>query len=169
MSNISLEASIRTCKIDTAWAERVQSDRFFNPNHMVCPVWNGMDSVGRRVCPDSFNTKSAGCNSAEDRLLVENDQRPQYFEYINLSANGVRGDIYADTSMCGDVGAANSAIRKGYKYHGSFGQDWKANTYPACGVSPYSEAMAQESYDRRQQQFEEVASQSQCNRKMAGV
>ena len=38
--SISLEGSIRTCKVDTAWDVRAQSDRFFNPNQMICPVWD---------------------------------------------------------------------------------------------------------------------------------
>ena len=32
MSLISLEGSVRTCKVNTAWANRIQSDRFENPN-----------------------------------------------------------------------------------------------------------------------------------------
>ena len=92
--NISLESAIRTCKVDTAYANKVESDRFLNPQNMLCPLWNGLDTSGRRVCPDSFWTKNAGCNSAEDRVVVENNQRPQYMEYINLSANGIDGGIY---------------------------------------------------------------------------
>ena len=41
---ISLEASTRTCKVDTASAARIESDRFLNPNLVVCPVWNGFRS-----------------------------------------------------------------------------------------------------------------------------
>jgi len=93
--SVSLEAALRTCKVDTGWASKVQSDRFLNPNIMVCPVWDGFDTAGRMVCPDSFYTKRAGCNSAEDRVVVENNvSRPQYMEYINLNANGISGEIY---------------------------------------------------------------------------
>lgn len=84
MSGIfSLEASIRTCKTDVGYAERIQSDRFFNPKLSVCPVWNGLDAAGRVACADSFNTKREGCNSALDRVGVENLQRPQYMNYIS--------------------------------------------------------------------------------------
>ena len=31
----SLEGALRTCKVDTGWAARIQSDRFENPNLMV--------------------------------------------------------------------------------------------------------------------------------------
>ena len=79
MSNLSLQKSIRTCKVETGWANRIESDRFLNPNVMVCPLWNGMNLKGQAVCPDSFVTKSRGCNSAKDRVVVENDLRPDYF------------------------------------------------------------------------------------------
>ena len=95
MSLISLEGALRTCKVDTGWASRIQSDRFENPALMVCPVWNGRDLAGRPVCPDSFVTKTAGCNSAVDRVDVENTvTRPQYVEYLGLDAAGINGDIY---------------------------------------------------------------------------
>ena len=47
--SISLEAAIRTCKVDTGWANKVESDRFLNPNNMMCPIWTGVDSAGRSV------------------------------------------------------------------------------------------------------------------------
>lgn len=97
--SLSIESAVRTCKVDTGWANKVQSDRFENPNLMVCPFWNGVDTAGRRVCPDSFMTKSAGCNSPEDRVVVENNvSRPAYMGYINLNAAGLAGDIYGDTA-----------------------------------------------------------------------
>jgi hypothetical protein len=98
--SVSLESALRTCKVDTAWASRIQSDRFQNPNNMVCPIWNGMDTAGRSVSENSFYTKRAGCNNATDRVNVENSvSRPQYMEYITLSANGIAGNIYTDQSL----------------------------------------------------------------------
>ena len=95
---ISLEAAIRTCKVDTAYANKVESDRFLNPELMVCPLWNGRDTAGRPVAPDSFYTKRAGCNSAEDRVVVENGvSRPQYMQYINLEASGIQGNIFGNS------------------------------------------------------------------------
>jgi hypothetical protein len=148
---ISLEKSVRTCKVDTAWANRVESDRFFNPNLMVCPVFNGMDSAGRQVCPDSFYTKNAGCNSPEDRVVVENNLRPQYFEYINLAEPGVAGDIYAaNVAAAGgnpyfqqsmpylEVGASNAnlaAVRNCPGY-GNFGTQMGAKVLANCSVMP---------------------------------
>ena len=83
MSIVNLESTIRTCKTNTSNAERMLSDRFLNPGNMVCPVWNGLDTAGRLACQDSFYTKRAGCNSAQDRVGVENIQRPQYMQYIS--------------------------------------------------------------------------------------
>jgi len=164
MSALSLEAAIRTCKVDTAWANRVESDRFFNPNNMVCPVWNGLDSAGRPACPDSYWTKAAGCNSSEDRLLVENDLRPQYMEYINLSANGFTSDMYADNAIWQNAGLATQDLRKTGKMHGSFGQDWKGVTYPPCGYTAYATAMAQEAQGNRQLQAQVEGYRGDCAR-----
>lgn len=150
--SISLESAVRTCKVNTAWANRVESDRFFNPAVQVCPVWTGVDSAGRRVCPDSFMTKTAGCNSAEDRVLVENDQRPQYMEYINLSANGFGADLYGDNMMWNANKNAEANIKYGQeKIHGNVGQDWRALVYPGCNYDAYKTAMAQEKQAMRKQ------------------
>ena len=82
--SLSLESAVRTCKVITGEANRIESDRFFNPENLVCPVWNGVDDLGRQACYDSYYTKSRGCNNAEDRILVENAVwRPQYVQYHN--------------------------------------------------------------------------------------
>ena len=92
MANISLEGSIRTCRIDSGWANKLYSDRFLNPSNMLCIPWNGVDTSGRPVCADSYYTKTPGCNSALDRVHVENLLRPQYMEYVTLDAEGIKGD-----------------------------------------------------------------------------
>jgi len=101
MSTISLESALRTCKVNPDWANRIESDRFIGPaSQKMCPMWNGFDSFGRPVCPDSFKNKSAGCNSAEDRIIVENHvTRPQYIPYINLNIEGVTGDFMYDKDL----------------------------------------------------------------------
>jgi hypothetical protein len=145
--NISLGASIRTCKIDPAYASKVQSDRFLNPGNMMCPIWNGYDSAGRPACTNSFNTKYAGCNSAEDRVFVENYQRPQYVEYVNLNSGGISGDIYGPTppySMnqwskmkgASDLHVANNLT-------GNYGLQFGSNVFPNCGVNAYTRGMQQ--------------------------
>jgi hypothetical protein len=112
MANISLEGSIRTCKVDTAWANKLESDRFFNPNVMLCPAWNGVDTSGRTVDPSSYRTTNAGCDSAGYRIGVENDLRPKYMEYINLDAEGIRGDQLCQQFGMNDIGSANAQCRQ---------------------------------------------------------
>jgi hypothetical protein len=92
--SISLLGSINVCKVNTGWANKIQSDRFENPSNLLCPLWNGQDNFGRFVHPDSFVTKNAGCNSADDRVAVENFLRPQYMEYVALDAAGFNAPLY---------------------------------------------------------------------------
>jgi hypothetical protein len=145
--NISLEGSIRTCKVDTGYANKIYSDRFLNPCNMVCPQWNGYDTSGRPACPDSFMTKQAGCNSAEDRVYVENYQRPRYVEYVNLDAGGIDGEFYGtntpNTMNQWDSMKGVSDLRGINCITGNFGQQFGSSVFPNCGVHQYSRAMAQ--------------------------
>jgi hypothetical protein len=156
--SISLTSSVRSCKIDTAWAPRIESDRFLNPDNMVCPVWNGFDTAGRSVCPDSFYTKRRGCNSAEDRVIVENNQRPQYAEYITLSAAGINADIYSPQDVQGydqnkDMMNWNREVKRTIdnnemqEDNPHFGVQFGAHALGSCNSAcsqPYETAMAQE-------------------------
>jgi hypothetical protein len=136
MSTISLEGSIRSCKVDNAWADKLQSDRFLNPNNMVCPVWNRVDTAGRPVCRDSFYTKSAGCNSAADRVNIENKLRPQYIEYVNLDAAGIKGGL--DCSREGyvnpDTTCRQKVLNQANNYTGRFGYEsnFSRSIIPNC-------------------------------------
>jgi hypothetical protein len=144
--NLSLEGSIRTCKIDTAYANKIFSDRFLNPGNMVCvqPTLYGSD--GRPGCPDSLYTKAAGCNSAEDRVFVENYQRPRYVEYVNLSAGGIDGEFYGtpNTMTQWDQAKAVSDLQAMNGISGNFGMQFGANVFPNCGVKQYTRAMDQD-------------------------
>lgn len=152
MATISLESAIRTCKVDTAYANKVESDRFLNPSLMMCPVWNGLDTTGRQVCPDSYWTKRAGCNSAQDRVLVENSvSRPQYMEYINLSAQGIDGAIYGNTMPWNEVGQTSRELDAANKITGNFGLQFGASTYPGCNYYPYEQALKQEEAQAKKQ------------------
>lgn len=143
---VSLNSSVRTCKIDPAYASKIQSDRFLNPNNAVCPAWNGYDAAGRPACANSFMTKSAGCNTAEDRVGVENSQRPQYLEYINLSSNGIQGNIYGDPSYAGQ-GYGVQMCDEGQG--GNFGIQLDSVRYPGCGTYNYIRGMQQNQEDLR--------------------
>jgi len=118
-AGISLEKSIRTCKVVTGWADKVQSARFQDPNSQICLMWDGTNSKGQGVHPDSFYTKSAGCNSALDRVAVENNLRPSYMEYITLNAGGIK---LGYESMGRDgVNQRGNQLKDGLNQTGQFG------------------------------------------------
>jgi hypothetical protein len=143
---ISLESALRTCKVNPEWANRLESNRIIGPaSEKTCPLWTGFDLAGRPACPDSFNTKSAGCNSALDRLQVENEvSRPQYIPYINLSMEGITGEwLYDDRYQNSQQ---NSLFYQNlHNNGGTFGQQLSATIRPggACTYDSYQQAMAQ--------------------------
>jgi len=189
MSNISLEASVRTCKVNTGWSNRIQSDRFQNTNLMMCPVWNERDLTGRKVCEDSFYTKREGCNSALDRINVENDQRPQYAEYITLDTSGYRANMYGDQKTGvetyrphvehyvqgmeknmqeHDATLGCQTLDNVHNYTGQFGYvtGFRQNVEPTCSIYPMEYAMASMAQQQRYAQGMSQASKSESYRNM---
>jgi hypothetical protein len=153
MSSLSLTKSIRTCKVDTGKAEQIQTDRFFNPNNMVCIPWGGHNNKGQKVCLDSWYTKTPGCNSAMDRVVVENDLRPDYADNINLNTSGIDGNIYENQSQWTNSGRANKWLDERNLLTGNFGLQYQADVQSGCTLGAYENAMAEESQNNRQQQF----------------
>lgn len=152
----SLEGALRTCKVDTSWANRIQSDRFENPELMVCPVWTGFDNSGRPVSADSYYTKSPGCNTPEDRVFVENALRPQYFQYVSLDAAGLGGNIYntRDNMLHYDTQTRTRGLDQlNPQLTGQWGNDPSGSTiYPSCNKNPYGLGQAQLAQTSRNQQ-----------------
>jgi hypothetical protein len=174
MSNISLEASVRTCKVNTGYANKIQSDRFLNSNNLLCPTWNERDLTGRKVCADSFWTKRAGCNSATDRISVENYQRPQYAEYITLDANGIQGNMYGDPGVAvenfvdlhrRDEELEYEALNNVHNITGQFGMvtGFRQNIEANCAPG-YETAMAAVAQENRQRQAEMYGNIQQARR-----
>lgn len=91
MATPSLSKNIATTRVETGLAPNLAS-RDQKPNEMVCPTWTGRDLLGREVCPYSFNNTTAGCSCADERIVIENDLRPKYFQYITLSSGGLNAD-----------------------------------------------------------------------------
>jgi hypothetical protein len=148
MANVSLNASIRSCKVDSGYASKIQSDRYLNPGNMICPIWNGVDTAGRQASINSFNTKNAGCNSAEDRLYVENYQRPQYVEYVNLSAAGYQDPKKLTIPEFSQM-KAKSQLKKSHNVAGNYGLQFGSNVYPNCSVNNYENGMRMGMYSQK--------------------
>ena len=172
MSSLSLDASIRTCKVETGQATRIQSDRFQNPNNIVCVPWNGYNLKGQAVCADSFYTKTPGCNSALDRVSVESDLRPDYAAYINLNMAGLQGDIYGNQMAWDKSGSANAWEDSRNKITGNYGNQFQSTNYQTCGLNSYERAMAQTQQANRgaayannaynQNQYRQAAGSGSC-------
>jgi hypothetical protein len=118
MSNVSLTANILTSKVITGNADRLQTYRIQDSDAMMCPVWNGQDLTGRQAGEYSFYTKRAGCNSAMDRIVVENFLRPSYTNFVTQNAAGIAGYVYETPSgtnfqKAEDVAATNQRIAAG--------------------------------------------------------
>ena len=142
----SLDASIRTCRIDTGYAEKLFSDRYLNPHVNICPTWQGTDLTGRPACGSSFNNKTAGCNSPRERIEVENANRPQYIQYVNLDAAGIIGDLSmpdgAPSLTQWQSMRAADELDQIAGIAGSFNQQQAANIHPSCSANKYRNAMA---------------------------
>ena len=124
---------------------------------MVCIPWNGLNNKGQAVAPDSQWTKTPGCDSAEDRVMVENEQRPKYFNYVTLGAQGVNGDLYGRSST--DDNFVNAVGREVFNQNrnqltGNFGSQFGANVaYQGCSVNAYERAQAQVAQAQRAQNY----------------
>lgn len=97
MSSLSMQKSLRTCKVDTSWADKMKSERVLTTCELSCPMWNGLDQYGRSVCQDTCRLETAGCTTASDRINIENYHRPAYFTYVNLDGFGIQGRMYENS------------------------------------------------------------------------
>ena len=167
----SLIGAVQTCTMDTADAIRLQSDRFLNPNVMVCPIWNGINLKGQQVCPDSFYTKSAGCNSAEDRVVVENNLRPKYFDLITLNAGGINANIYGNVDdHIQSVNRQKMLDQIPQKHTGNYGLEFgRYRRSTSCGIGAYENAMKQEAQTLRGQNAMNNGYQAYKNRSCSGM
>ena len=182
MSTFSLLSAINVCKVNTGYADKIQSDRYEDPKNMLCPLWNGQDSVGRVVCPDSYYTKAPGCASANDRVSVENDLRPRYFEYVGLDAYGLNAPMSQNAADRQRKGEFN-------KITGNFGFNYDStNTHRdnmvngASGSGQMSfgcnqrhisnnnvfDSQGRQNLEARQAQSAKAAQQAEANRNLSG-
>lgn len=93
----SLSSAITNPFAAQSIAHSLQSARTLNPAQTLCVPWHGRNNKGQQVCADSHVTKSPGCDSALDRVHVENGLRPTYANMITISPIGYTGDLYNPT------------------------------------------------------------------------
>ena len=169
---ISIEGSIRTCKVNTGDADKIQTDRMFNPENMVCIPWNGFNNKGQEVCADSQWTKTPGCNIEEDRVEVETDLRPDYAAYINLNMQGLQGDIYGGSNpfVKETASDADKWDQSRNDISGGFGNtQWQSTNIPTCGIYPYERAMTQQQQMNRNRQAANLYYNNAVNRSNSGM
>jgi hypothetical protein len=59
--------------------------------------------------------KAAGCNLPSDRVVIENDLRPKYYNYVNLSSYGLQTpNSSVPNGQGGDFGLGLQANVKGF-------------------------------------------------------
>jgi hypothetical protein len=117
---------------------------------------------------NSYNNKSRGCNSAVDRVSVENDvSRPQYIAYLPLDVAGIKGNIYG-TTHSSNLSNTNSKLRAINEVTGNFGGQRGATTQPGCGTYSYKRAMAQEAQSGREQQYSNSVNSMQAYKTLGG-
>jgi hypothetical protein len=134
-----------------------------------------------------------------DRVVVENDLRPQYAEYINLNTMGYEADIYSGvaTETASDLnsipynnlGAAKANLNsvRNYPGYGNFGLQMGADTIANCNtrVSPgccnnsmknmcanntsYAQLSSQEAFDNRSAQRVQEGFISNTNKRCSGM
>jgi hypothetical protein len=167
MSNLSLTASLRTCRVEQGHAIRAESDRFLNSENTICIPWNGYDLTGRAVNADTFRTKMPGCNLALDRVAVESFLRPQYAEYITLDTSGIDGDIYGNQVSRQEVLAADQWNNSRHNVSGQFGSGFQQNI-GSCGVGAYERAMSQTQEMNRRENYANSSYNAHQRRKQSG-
>lgn len=88
MSVLSFSNALNLPKVDIASGERMLSDRYLNSCQTVCPMWDGRDDFGRKVCPDTYRLLVGnGCNTAIDRMDIEAVERPNYLLFSQPLCN----------------------------------------------------------------------------------
>lgn len=137
MSYVSLQKSVRTARVDVGYSPRIQSERFLNSCDVVCPVWNGVDSYGRVVSPDTMNLETAGCRTALDRIDVESFLRPSYFNYVNLDGYGIHGNLTSE-----DAGSRTADLQGLHTIVGQAGIQYGSAIATKAGRDTYREVQA---------------------------
>lgn len=80
-------------RVNTGMADRFFSERILDPNEMVCPIPNNVDSLGRDSDKYALKNVAAGCSDPSERVNVEIENRSNFYSSSTLNAQGVSGYI----------------------------------------------------------------------------
>lgn len=157
---LSLEGSLRTCKVRSGMAPQFLSDRIIGgPEQRVCPMPRPFDAYGRESNFMTLQNKSAGCNDPLEIVSKEIDVvRPQYYQFINLNPNGLFGDF--DNVQRKETMYKNSALQGLSETTGQFGQQMSSAISPggkchASTIGMISNNIAQQQrFDAQKQIFQ---------------
>lgn len=72
------------------WGTYLASERYLNPNHMVCPTRASVDAMGRLSARTALNTETGGCTPALNRVHAENAVRASATSALGFSAYGLQ-------------------------------------------------------------------------------
>jgi len=91
MSDQSVSYALRTTpKVNSGLSPNAWSERFLWPPCLgVCPKRFPVDNMGRCAHPDSITVLTAGCNSALERITVENKYQRPVYSYAPRNIEGV--------------------------------------------------------------------------------
>jgi hypothetical protein len=91
-------------------------------------------------------------------------------EYVTLSANGIRGNIYGNTSGYNNSKLRTNDLNNVHNITGQFGQqtEFGGYIYPSCGTNAYRDSMAQVSQQDRQAQAMQNGYEGYSKRRMSG-
>lgn len=108
MTNFSLTGSLRTCKAKVSNDVRHYSSRV-NGDNVLCTVPRNHDIVGRNTSVygrDVENVENCSLPVFQDRMQIEQDQRPQYVQFISLNGspfNNGRGNVRTGDNIKGHL------------------------------------------------------------------
>ena len=108
MSYVSLSSALRSSRVGAGIAPGGQSARFLKTCDLSCPLRENRDVYGREVCINTLNTKTQGCDTAEDRILAENALRPNLYDFLDYNPWEERNAVISapcEGNLCAALGA----------------------------------------------------------------
>lgn len=163
--SLSITKALRVPKVSAQYAANAESERFQDPRFNVCPVWNGQDNLGRGVSYYSFDSVTAGCHSAEQRIDIENALRPNYHPYLNTDGIDADSQQYA-SSFGGRYDTMGVNRDQAFKLNARYGNVGPTGDLSAP-MTPAQWALQQEQLHQKNRRF--MSRKYETNRYSSGM